>query len=232
MRVLAVGDIHGCTRALDALLRAVAPRPADVIVTLGDYVDRGPDTRGTLDRLVALHATGRHVALRGNHDQMMLDARNWPLAGPLWLACGGNSALVSYGSAEPDEADLERVPDEHWRFLEEDCVNWYETETHLFVHANLCPDLPMAEQPDYMLLWERLDGPVAHESGKTLICGHTRQRDGRPANYGTAVCIDTGVYGFGGWLTCLDVTSGRLWQANQRGKVREGWLEEADEAGA
>ena len=74
MRLLAISDIHGCSRAFDTLLDAVAPKPDDQIITLGDYVDRGPDSRGVLDRLVALHDTGRLIALRGNHDVMMLEA--------------------------------------------------------------------------------------------------------------------------------------------------------------
>ena len=72
MRVLAIGDIHGCSGALDALLSAVAVQPDDTLVTLGDYVDRGPDSRGVLDRLIALCRSRYVVALRGNHDQMMV----------------------------------------------------------------------------------------------------------------------------------------------------------------
>src|SRR5690349_9006235 len=95
MRLLAIGDIHGCLTALDALLDAVAPQADDQIVALGDYVDRGPDSRGVLDRLIALHAGGRVVALRGNHDVMMLEARNGRDLG--WLAVGGKETLLSYG---------------------------------------------------------------------------------------------------------------------------------------
>src|SRR5436305_15152730 len=105
MRTLAIGDIHGCSRALDALLAAVAPRPDDQLITLGDYVDRGPDSRGVLDRLLALHATGRLVALRGNHDYMMLQAR----AGVdrfMWLAFGGRPTLESYGAESPGSCAL------------------------------------------------------------------------------------------------------------------------------
>src|SRR2546426_9720291 len=75
MRVLAIGDIHGSIVALETLLAAVAPTPTDLIVTLGDYVDRGPRSCEVIEKLLALQATGRLVALLGNHDQMMLDAR-------------------------------------------------------------------------------------------------------------------------------------------------------------
>jgi serine/threonine protein phosphatase 1 len=225
MRLLAIGDIHGCLTAFNTLLDLVAPQPDDRIVTLGDYVDRGPDSCGVLDRLIVLHGGGRLIALRGNHDVMMLDVRCSGID-PMWLSYGGSITLRSYGIDDEDEIELqdvlERVPERHWQFLE-NLLPYYETEEHLFVHANLYPDLPLEEQPDYMLYWETLDGPCAHVSGKTMICGHTRQKSGVPLDLGTSICIDTNIYG-GGWLTCLDVLSGRIWQANEDGETRTGSL--------
>lgn len=221
MRVLAVGDIHGCLKALDTLLAAVAPTPEDLLITLGDYTDRGPDSRGVLDRLIALHATGRLVALRGNHDELFLEARADPAG--MWVAVGGRETMDSYDGF-CTAAGMQLVPEAHWKFLEETCVDFYETETHFFVHANVYPDLPLEDQPTYMLYWEKLTEPVAHVSGKVMVCGHTRQKSGRPLDLGTAVCIDTGVYDPDGWLTCLEVGTGRYWQANQRGELREGRL--------
>jgi serine/threonine protein phosphatase 1 len=228
MRVLAVGDIHGCLHALKTLLDFVAPRPEDLLITLGDYVDRGPDSQGGLDLLVRLHAGGRLVALRGNHDQMMIDARDGWDGRYMWLACGGYETLLSYGSQDPDASDLSEVPKAHWRFLETACVDCYETDSHFFVHANAYPDLPLSEQPPYMLYWEKLIDPCTHVSGKTMVCGHTRQLGGLPRNLGASVCIDTGAYDPHGWLTSLDVTTGRYWQANQAGQMRTGWLENPD----
>jgi serine/threonine protein phosphatase 1 len=226
MRTLAIGDIHGCARALDVLLSAVSPRPEDVLVTLGDYVDRGPDSRGVLDRLVSLHSTGRLVPLRGNHDLMMVHARDWDEASAIWLACGGQSTLTSYGATTFNAAELRRVPEAHWEFLEKACVNWHETDTHVFVHASLYPELALRDQPEAVLLWERLAGPITHVSGKIVVCGHTRQWSGVPISWGKTVCIDTGAYGEDGWLTCLDVEEGCYWQANEDGQMRGGWLEE------
>ncbi len=234
MRLLAIGDIHGCLTAFTTLLDAVRLQPEDRIVALGDYVDRGPDSRGVLDRLIALHDAGQLISLRGNHDVMMLEARKD--ADPLWLACGGVQTLRSYGATERQIEDaiegkgriedlLAGVPAEHWQFLEEDCVRWYETERHIFVHACVDPDLPLDEQSDDMLYWQKLLYPCRHVSGKTMICGHTRQKSGVPLDLGASICIDTNIYE-GGWLTCLDVLSGRLWQANERGETRTGWLHE------
>jgi serine/threonine protein phosphatase 1 len=225
MRTLAIGDIHGCARSLDALLSVVKPGPDDLVVTLGDYVDRGPDSRGVLDRLISLQKTGRVLPLRGNHDLMMLHARQWDEATPIWLACGGQTTLASYGAPTLRATELRRVPQAHWDFLENTCVNWFETATHVFVHASLYPDLPLCDQPEAVLLWEKLAAPVSHVSGKVLVCGHTLQSGGVPMNWGTTVCIDTGAYVIGGWLTCLDVDEGCYWQANENGEVRAGWME-------
>jgi serine/threonine protein phosphatase 1 len=235
MRLLAIGDIHGCLRALETLLAAVSPQPDDQIITLGDYVDRGPDSRGVLERLVALYDRGRLVPLIGNHDLMLLQARDIPDS--LWLGFGGDATLRSYGIAEPmieqalgnewnGEALLGGIPERHWQFLERDCVPYFETQTHFFVHANAYPDVPLSEQPDFMLYWEKLIEPCAHVSGKIMVCGHTRQKNGVPLDLGTTICIDTNIYE-GGWLTCLDVLARYVWQANENGELRQGTLDDA-----
>ena len=203
MRTLAIGDIHGCLDALNLLLQRVDLRAEDRVIALGDYVDRGPDSRGVMDKLIQLHETGQLVALRGNHDAMMLDARKSYGRG-LWLGVG---------------------PDRHWRFLEEELIDWYEIDTHFFVHAGVYHDIPLNEQPEDVLLWEKLRDPLPHVSGKIMVCGHTKQNSGVPLNLGHAVCIDTGVYEADGWLTCLDVRTGQYWQANQRGQTLTSWLE-------
>ena len=106
MGLVAIGDIHGCGATMEALLEELAPTTADHLVFIGDYVDRGPDSRGVLDRLVRLSAdaaAGRGPActfLRGNHDQMMLDyidSRGANL--PLWRMNGGLSTIAAYVDA-------------------------------------------------------------------------------------------------------------------------------------
>lgn len=224
MRILAIGDIHGCSTAFDALVAAVNLQPNDHIITLGDYVDHGPDSKGVIERLITLHNTGQLVALRGNHEQIMLSTRASCNKEKQWIYCGGDKTLASY-SRSGDNLTLADVPDNHWYFLENVCVNWYETDTHFFVHANADPNLPLSEQPDYVLFWEPFDHPVEHYSGKVMVCGHSCQKNGMPLNLGHAICIDTWVYTQEGWLTCLDVTSGQLWQANQAGDVRQSWID-------
>ena len=130
MRTLAIGDIHGCSVALHALLDAVAPQPDDVLISLGDVIDRGPDSRGVLDFLIDLYAGGRLVVLRGNHEQMMLDARGLPDAWLMWLACGGRQAVASYPNIIGDTFEPSKIPEAHWKFLDENLLDCCETATH------------------------------------------------------------------------------------------------------
>jgi serine/threonine protein phosphatase 1 len=222
MRILAIGDIHGCLTALDRLLAEVRPQPDDLVVTMGDYIDRGPDSKGVIGRMLELRKICKLVPLRGNHDVMMLHARDNYQAQQAWLLMGGKETLASY-SGLSGGGRLSDVPGPHWEFLDKTCVDWYETDRHLFVHANAYPDLSLAEQPESMLLWEKMFAPRPHESGKVLICGHTAQKSGKPRNWGHTICIDTWVYG-DGWLTCLDIETSQTWQANQRGEWRTSML--------
>jgi serine/threonine protein phosphatase 1 len=222
MRLLAIGDIHGCFRALVTLAEAAEITPNDRLVTLGDYVDRGPNSYAVLDWLIAQSKAGEMIALRGNHELMMLQAKSDPEKMADWLANGGDTTLASY-SVLGGAGSLVDVPEGHWGFLEHACVDWYETDLHFFVHANAYPDMTLDEQPEYMLFWEQFDDPLPHQSGKIMVCGHTPQRSGRPKNLGHAICIDTWAHGQG-WLTCLDVGTGRYWQANERAEKRTGML--------
>lgn len=218
-RTLAIGDIHGCSRALDTLLALVNFGRNDLLVTLGDYIDRGPDSRGVIGRLLEMREREQLVALRGNHEIMMLQARDEPESLDSWRRGGGEETLASYGGS------LDGVPARHWNFIENCCLDFWENSTHFFVHAGAFPDLELADQPDYKLFWERFDFPARHISGKVMVCGHTSQKSGLPINIGHAICLDTWAYGRG-WLSCLDTASGRMWQANQAGESREMWIED------
>ena len=226
MRTLAIGDIHGCRTALDHLLAFVDPLPGEILIALGDYVDRGPDSKGVIEKLIELHVAGQLIPLRGNHEMMML----WCLTGGrddirFWLECGGVETLHSYKpTGYPTHED---VPASHWHFLKHVCTDWYETDTHVFVHANLHPERPLNQQTTEHLHWEAI-APLWHRphiSGKQMICGHAEQRNGKPLVLERAICIDTWAYG-GGWLTCLDTTTGDWWQANELGETRRGNLTE------
>jgi len=220
MRTLAIGDIHGCNTALTNLLKLVRPTREDQIIFLGDYIDRGPSSREVIETLLELQKSCSPIFLRGNHELMILDARNDELKSSLWQSYGGAETLFSYGANYKN--DLISIPDAHWAFLEQ-TQRYHETDTHIFVHACADPELNMADQPDWLLYWEFFDKLQPHKSGKQIVCGHTPQRLGIIQDAGFAVCIDTGA-AYGGWLTCLDVNSGGYWQMTQNGAMRDGAL--------
>lgn len=219
-RTIAIGDIHGCSRALDALLDAIQPLSEDELVILGDVVNRGPDSKGVLDRLLELERLCRLVCILGNHDEMFHAA----LCGRhrvTWMGMGGGATIDSYGPGR----DVVVVPEEHVELLRR-FVSFYETDTHIFTHGNYLPAFPMRSQPGNVLRWESLRDrtPGPHGSGKTVIVGHTSQKDGEILDLGHVVCIDTFCHG-GGWLTALEVSERRVWQADLAGRLREATLE-------
>lgn len=213
-QIIAIGDIHGCSTALAALIKLIDPQPGDTIITLGDYADRGLDTKGVLDQLIALKSRCHLVPILGNHDEMMLQARNGKDDFKFWMNCGGITALDSYGSS----GRLDLIPDVHIRFLQQ-CVFFFETQTHFFVHANYRPDLQLEEMDEHTLRWLSLRDfvPSPHCSGKVAVMGHTPQPD--IFDLGHLICLDTGCCN-GGWLTALDVNSRQCWQVNERGEQR------------
>lgn len=214
-RTIAIGDIHGCAVALERLLEEINPRPNDVIVGLGDYVDRGPETAKVIDLLIDLVSKCRFVPLIGNHEIMMFRAlQGSKREFDFWFQHGGSATLANYGG------NLKRVPQHHLAFLSH-CLRFYESDSHFFVHAGYEEDLPLSEQPDEVLFWRHVTEfpPQVHVSGKTAVVGHTPQFDGEILDLGHLKVLDTFCYG-GQWLTALDVNSGNIWQANNQRELR------------
>jgi serine/threonine protein phosphatase 1 len=215
-RLIAIGDIHGYLQALVGLMRLIEPVPDDIIVTLGDYCDRGPDTKGVIDYLIGLEKGCQLVPLLGNHDLMVLEiAEDGDELLEDWLDFGGRATLASYGVDHP-----RLLPQEHLDFLAR-CLLLYETEDFFFVHANYLPELPLNLQPVDVLCWESLKirTPGPHSSGKIAVVGHTAQLSREVLDLGYLICLDTCCYG-GGWLTAMELPSRRLWQVDQEGCPR------------
>ena len=220
-RTIAIGDVHGCLAALAALIDAIEPDPTDTLVTLGDYVDRGPHSRGVLDRLIALGRRCRLIPLMGNHEEALLDALSDLSALKRWLTLGGADTLRSYGwtSGGPRRALADWIPKPHREFVAA-CRPYHQTRRHLFLHAGYVPELPLEEQPGEALRWRVTSATTQpHHSGKVAIVGHTPQSSGEILDMGFLICIDTNC-ARGGWLTALDVDSGRVWQADRAGRLR------------
>lgn len=222
-RLLAIGDIHGQLVALRALIDFARVSENDRVVLLGDYVDGGPDSAGVLDFL-ADFARGPHVvALRGNHDLMLAGALGSDDAFAAWIQAFGEGTASSYGIADAEHLRVS-IRARHAPFLAK-LRSWYETEHHIFVHAAVDYDQEMRAQDEHTLLWRKIaEAPPAHQSGKTVVFGHTAQRHGLPRDFGTAICIDTDAKR-GGWLTALDVETRRCWQSDPSGNLREFALE-------
>jgi serine/threonine protein phosphatase 1 len=213
-RTIAIGDIHGCARALEAILQAIDLQPQDFLITLGDYIDRGSDSRAVVDLLLEIRERCHLIPLMGNHELMLLTAIGQPSELPFWLQCGGAATLASYGG------NLHGIPDSHIDFFN-DCHPHFESTEHFFVHANYQHDRPLNRQPTYVRYWEHLSShtPAPHISGKKAVVGHTPQTSGEPLDVGHLICIDTFCVG-GKWLTAYDVTNEQFWQANRWGELR------------
>lgn len=223
-RTIAIGDVHGCRDALAAVLDVVAPDPTDTVVTLGDYIDRGPHSCGVIDLFIALSNRCELVPLLGNHEEALLDALRDTNTLKRWLTLGGADTLRSYGwmSGGPRRALADWIPKSHREFLA-GCRSYYETSTHLFVHAGYVSELPLADQPALALRWRVTDATSAtpHHSSKVAVVGHTPQHSGEVLDLGFLICIDTNC-ARGGWLTALETDTGRVWQADRSGRLRAG----------
>lgn len=217
--IYAIGDIHGRIDLLVRLMKLIKtdavqnPQKTKTLVFLGDYVDRGVDTKGVIEYLINnLPANMEKVFLRGNHDDAMLRfLKGETEHAQDWLMLGGTATLVSYGvnpfrtSIMKDlkqlrKAVLERVPESHRRFLEETVID-YACGDYYFVHAGVRPGVPLDRQTEKDRMWIRHDflGSSA-DFGKTVVHGHSilPEPDVQPNRIG----IDTGAYATG-TLTCL-----------------------------
>jgi serine/threonine protein phosphatase 1 len=214
MRRFAIGDIHGCAKALRSLIEVIDPQPDDEIVFLGDYVDRGPDSRNAIDQIIALRERTQVVTLRGNHELMLMGAVMGGRDDSFWLANGGNATLASYGGS------LAKIPSDHLVFFHE-LIPYYEIDDTIFVHASYDPEVEMFDQSETMTYWTHLPKPLParHKSGKRVIVGHTPQPEGKVLDAGHLACIDTYCFGYG-YLTAYQIGGKSVIQADRHGHVK------------
>ena len=176
---IAIGDIHGCQRALQTMLDVVRPSTDDLVVTLGDYVDRGPDSKAVIDTLLELQKSHNLVHLMGNHEIQMIRAMEASHHRDRFLSglCGGMDTLNSYGG------NFDDIPEDHWVFIKSAGL-YHELEDCILVHAGLEANLPIDEQDRETYYYQRFHCQKAHISGKTIVCGHSIQGD-LPTNSAT-----------------------------------------------
>jgi serine/threonine protein phosphatase 1 len=204
----AIGDVHGCFDKLQALLlacdRVRAGREARYVL-VGDYIDRGSDSRAVVDLLMhRQHSGGSHfVCLRGNHEQMLIDAAAGGRANPDvmdWLSNGGRSTLRSYGVSEPAS-----LPESHLEWIRARPLTFSDS-LRLYVHAGIRPGVALSDQAADDLLWIRepfLSSGAACAS--FIVHGHTPTASGLPDLRNHRLNLDTGAC-YGGVLTAAAFT--------------------------
>ncbi len=222
--MLAISDIHGELDKFERLLNVVQyDNEQDQLLLLGDYVDRGPKSRAVLDKVIQLTSEGA-ITLLGNHDKMMIDAFENP-EDPFhlkrWYYNGGIKTLKNYGyEIENDDAkywyNTEKIPEPlvlneqirpHIAFLKT-LPFYYETDTHIFVHAGVHPDTALELTDSHTLVWIREEFHKGYNGEKTVIFGHTptKHLHKKPEVYigeNNIIGIDGGC-AYGGRLYCFE----------------------------
>jgi serine/threonine protein phosphatase 1 len=224
LRIYAVGDIHGRLDLLDPLLARIdediSARPVAkaMFVFLGDYVDRGPSSRETIDRLMAHGEANECVFLKGNHEQIAIRCLSDRSLFDHWMRLGGVDTLISYGvSPKPslDEMQIVRLqaafhdalPQAHFRFFR-DLRSSFTCGDFFFAHAGVRPSVELSRQKESDLLWIRDEFLSSNENfGKIVVHGHTPTREVEVAS--NRVNIDTGAFATGR-LTCLVIDEASL----------------------
>jgi serine/threonine protein phosphatase 1 len=197
--IFAIGDIHGCREALTAIIakcRAHAAGRRSRFVFIGDYIDRGPDSRGAVEVVRALERRDPKnvVCLMGNHEGLLVDALRD--GNPLtWLMNGGGATLMSYGVNDPRDLPLDDI---EWLKSLRFC---FDDGKRFFVHAGVDPGLPLDQQSPDVMLWIRERFLRARRDyGRLIVHGHTPTRDRQPEIRPNRINIDTGCV-YGGVLT-------------------------------
>jgi len=211
-KIFAIGDIHGCLGKLRTLIQNINADPEnDIIVFIGDYIDRGSAAREVVDYVIGLTAEYKNVVcLLGNHEYMFLRYLDG-LDEEMYLYNGGSATLFAYAislSETPQERKA-KIPREHLKFFES-LLPYYETDNYLFVHAGLKPGLILSRQTIHDLLWVRHEFiDTDYDFGKMIVFGHT------PLSYPlimpNKIGIDTGA-AFGGKLTCVELPAVKIYQ--------------------
>ena len=216
MRTYVIGDIHGCLAELATLIDALPLEPRDRLIFLGDYIDRGPNSREVVSFLIELQtkAPQEIIFLKGNHEDMFLSYLGFPgRYGDMFLYNGGGPTLASYGISPKSNAPrqaLASIPPSHLEFFRR--LRMYYTLAHSFcVHAGINPAKSLEDQDEEEMLWIRDQFILnRHELPYTVLFGHTPQEEVMfhlPYKIG----LDTGLV-YGNKLSCLELEEKLLFQ--------------------
>jgi serine/threonine protein phosphatase 1 len=221
----AVGDIHGEREKLEKLIASLPLRDGDRFVFMGDYVDRGPDSRGAVEYLIQHAKRYPSVFLCGNHESMFLDFLGWQgeayFGGDAFLANGGDRTLSSYGYFDAPEPDPRKfaLPPDHHAFFRDLRLHHHEGD-YLFVHAGVGRNVSVETDVAFAmrrarsedLLWDRATFELPHRLGVTIVYGHTPSPDFEVRwNLPWSIGIDTGAV-YGGRLTAIRLPDETVFQ--------------------
>ena len=214
-KFFAIGDIHGCYKALEKIL-SILPVSwgRDYVIFLGDYIDRGPDSAKVIDLIIKLQKKypDKVIPLKGNHEKMFEDYLEEKNIEIFWFN-GGEATLRSYM-----EYNDSKIPDEHVKFIK-NLYYFFETPSYIFVHAGINPEKTLYEQTEEDILWIRESFYTSPKKfSKTIIFGHTPFNE--PFVKEDRIGIDTGCV-YGGMLTAIQlperkffhVTCEDMWRA-------------------
>ncbi|HEX7063918.1 MAG TPA: metallophosphoesterase family protein [Bacillales bacterium] len=225
-RTLVISDIHGELEKFERLLETASYHPGeDQLILLGDYIDRGPNSKAVVDKAIQLKEEGA-IVLKGNHDDMMEKAFEDENQIRRWLRNGGIQTLESYGYELPETADLDRLiakmaplkktekVEQHLTFF---CNlgHYHETEDYIFVHGGVHPATPLSFTDPYLFMWIREEFHNGYNGKKKVVFGHTPTNsfhDSFDVYFGTnnIVGIDGGCV-FGGRLNALELPGRKVY---------------------
>ncbi len=213
-RIIAIGDIHGELWKLEELFNKISLNKNDRIIFLGDYIDRGSNSRGVIDYIIKLKSRYDVITLLGNHEQFTLELIQDKRPGMIgsWFSVGGHKTLANYVDKCDNSEDYNFALDElnriHGDFLR-NLKLIHEEEKYIFVHGFLSHSLDIEEQNKDSCLWARFNEIKPHKSGKIVVCGHTPQYGGH-VDSGYKVCIDTASYKVNGFITAMVIDGGKV----------------------
>lgn len=222
-RTYVVGDIHGRADLLQKIIQAIKKDvsqnpPTDCLfITLGDYIDRGPESRQVIETFLKTPLKGFQIRhLKGNHEDMLLTFLKDPLEGVNWLSNGGWATLISYGFSTDElpgtveelkatrDKFLKKLPKPHLQFFRA-LKNYYQWKDYFFVHAGIRPKLPLTQQKIEDLMWIRDEFlNSTKDFGKIIVHGHSIVP--KPEIHSNRIALDTGAF-HTGKLTCLVINN-------------------------
>ena len=221
----AVGDIHGESEMLSDLLAKLPLAPGDRVIFVGDYVDRGPDSKSVVEKLIAFSKNHTCEFLLGNHESMFLDFLGWQgseyFGGDAFLMNGGDRTLASYEYFAPTGASQREfaLPEGHAEFFRR-LKLYHRDGDYLFVHAGIGRHLLGETDIEWALrrahtedlLWDRATADLPHQLGVTIVYGHTPSADFEVRwNPPFSIGIDTGAV-YGGRLTAIRLPDETVFQ--------------------